>query len=303
MHTPDVPTAAGSRASRATRRRVLSGLGLSGVAALAGCVVGDSDRRTGSVEFTVPGGSVDRLQVSADDAAADVRGWDGRDVRVEATKYARGGTDLSDVRVRRDLIGRQLSIGVEVDGLFPFGGGGLETLSVAVPRDVQVEQVDLDDGTARLTDLRGALSLSVDDGDAHVDALDGSLDVEVDDGQVTANGVDRVAGTVDDGRLEMVDGAELGDCAADDGDLVLAIDDLDGDVRIESDDGDVLAALSPVLDATFEVQTDDGAVDIEADVFDHFESSQGFTRGMIGDGSDHVTVRVDDGTVRFRSLE
>ena len=264
----------------------------------------ERDRRTASEEFSVAGERFDRVVVHGDDGETTVRGWDGTDVRVEVTKYAVGETDLSSVRVTRSVTGGRLSIGVEVPQGFSLGlsGGGLETLDVRVPRDVRVERVGIDDGTARVTDVGGDLTLSIDDGTVEADGVDGAVDVSADDGDVTFGTVETVAGEIGDGRLRMSEGAIVGDLTADDGDLDLAIEGLDGDVTIQCDDGTVEAALAPPLDVTVEVHSDDGSVRIEEGVLGSVETTDGTIRGTIGDGSGQLTIRIDDGDVRLSPL-
>ena len=293
------------RSTSTPRRRVLGGIGFGVVYGLAGCLgYTETDRQTATEEFSVSGDSVDRVTVRGDDGKTVVRGWDGADVRVEATKYALGETDLSAVTVTRDVTDGRLSIGVEVPGGFSFGpsGGGLEALQVRVPRDIQVERIAIDDGTARVNEVRGNLELSVDDGDIEAGGVDGAVDVSADDGEVTVGAVESVAGEIGDGRLRMSEGATVGDLTADDGDLDLAIQGLDGDVTIQSDDGTVEAALAPTLDATVEIHTDDGSVRVEDGILDGIETTEGTTRGTVGTGRGRLTIRIDDGDVRLGPL-
>lgn len=293
------------RSTSTPRRRVLGGIGFGVVYGLAGCLgYTETDRRTATEEFSVSGDSVDRVTVRGDDGETVVRGWDGADVRVEATKYALGETDLSAVTVTRDVTDGRLSIGVEVPGGFSFGpsGGGLEALHVRVPRDIQVERIAIDDGTARVNEVRGNLELSVGDGDIEAGGGDGAVDVSADDGEVTVGAVESAAGEIGDGRLRMSEGASVGDLTADDGDLDLAIQGFDGDITIQSDDGTVEAALAPTLDATVEVHTDDGSVRVEDGILDDIETTEGTTRGTVGTGRGRLTIRIDDGDVRLGPL-
>jgi hypothetical protein len=229
-------SADGSR-SRTTRRSLLGLLGIAAATVLTGCIVsGEADRETTSVEYTVPGNEVDRVAVSGGDAETTVRGWDGTGVRVEATKFARGKTDLSDVTVTREVTGGQLDIGAEVPVQVGIGafGGGLDALDVRVPEGTRVTRIDIDDGSGRVTGVAGDIDLDVDDGSAEVGPVDGRLDVTADDGTVTIGEVDRVAGELDDGDLEMTEPATLGNLNADDGDLDLVIEDPDGDITVRS---------------------------------------------------------------------
>jgi hypothetical protein len=288
--------------SRTTRRTLLGSLGIAATTLLTGCTVsGDVDRETKSVEYAVAGNEVDRVAVSGGDGEMTVRGWDGADVRVEATTFARGKTDISDVSVSREVIGDKLDIEVEVPDQVGIGafGGGLESIDVRVPTGTRVTRVSIDDGSGRVTAVAGDIDLDVDDGSAEIGPVDGGLNVTVDDGAVTVGEVDRVAGELDDGTLEMTEPATIGDLTADDADLDLAIEGLDGDVTVQCDDGNVTARMTPTTDATVVANADGNAVHFEGGVFDSVTTSSETTRGTIGDGSDRLTVNIDDGEIRM----
>jgi hypothetical protein len=288
-----------------TRRAVLGGVGAGAAALLAGCTVaGQGERETEPVAFSVPGEDVDSVAVAGDDGRTTVRGWDGSTVRVEATKYARGATDLDDVRVTRAVTGGRLDIAAERPAGFSLGpsGGGLEALDVRVPAGTRVARVDVDDGTGTVTDVEGDIDVSVDDGSLDVGPVDGHLSVSVDDGTVTAGRVDSLSGEVDDGTVEMTEPATIGDFHADDGSLGLVANDLEDGATVRSEDGDVTAALAPTVDATVVVTTDDADVQIDSGLFDDATTGAGTTRGEVGDGSARLTVEMDDGTVQMRPL-
>jgi hypothetical protein len=288
-----------------TRRTLLGAVGLTAIAALAGCTVaGDVGRETATEQHSVAGEDVDRIAVSGGDGETVVRGWDGTDVRVEATKYARGNTDLSDVRVTRDVVDGRLAVGTEtVDGLsVGASGGGLETIAVEVPRGVSVDRVEVDDGSGTIADVAGDLELDVGDGDADVGPVDGTLRVDVGDGDVTVGGVEGVAGKLADGTLRMTEPARLGDLRVDDGTLELAVGSIETDATVTCDDGDVTAQIDPELDATVVVAADDAPVHVDGDLFDGVETTDGTVRGQVGDGSRQLTIEVNDGSVRLRPL-
>lgn len=285
-----------------TRRAVLGAVGAAATAAIAGCnALGDVQRETETVEFAVPASDVDSVAVEADDGQTVVHGHDSDDVQVEATKYAIGSMELEDVTVSRDITGGRLDIEAGIDGVMVgAGGGGIEELDVAVPQDVTVESVGIDDGEGEIRDVSGDLSLTVDDATAEVGPVDGRLDVSVDDGTVTTGDVARVTGDLDDGRLEMTEAATLGDITVDDGNLDLAVAAVDGSVDVDTDDGDVTAAIASTVDTTVAIEADDGSTEVDDGLLDSISTAGGTTRGEIGDGTSELTISADDGDVRLR---
>ena len=286
---------------RTTRRRALKAVGTVGATLLAGCTVsGDVKRASESVEYSVDGSEVDEIAVSGDDGDTVVRGSDGDELQVEATKYALGDTDLSEVTVTREVVNGRLDIEADVTeqgGIGTFGGG-LESLEVTVPQGTTVSDVSIDDGDLEVADVSGDLTLDVDDGFANVGPVSGSVDATVDDGTVTLGAVDSVTGEVDDGTIEMDESAAIGDFESDDGLLELAVADLDDDVTIRGDDGDITLQLAAELDATVVIDSDDSApVEFDGSLFENVRTSEKRIRGQMGDGTHEVTIDVDDGAV------
>jgi len=298
--------ATGDANGRPTRRRALKAFGAAGAALLAGCTVsGDVKRVSESVEYTVAGSDVDEVSVSGDDGDTVVRGYDGDDIQVEATKYALGDTDIADVTVTRDVVNGRLDVEAQIPDQGGFGtfGGGLESLEVKVPQGTTVTDVSVDDGDLELTDVSGDVTLDVDDGVANVGPVDGFVEASADDGTVSLGAVDGVSASVDDGTVEMAEPATVGDFDADDGLLELAVAALDEDVTISGDDGDITLQLAADLDATVVVTSDESAtIEYDGLLFEDVTTTENRTTGTMGDGTHDVTVDVDDGTVDVESL-
>ncbi len=264
---------------------MLGAVGAAVTAGLAGCAgVTEGDREETDVEYTVSE-DVDRLSLDVGDADVTVERWDGTDVQIEATKYAIGQTELSEVLITREVVGGALTVGVERTDSIQLGtvGGGAETLDVRVPSGVQVDEISADDGEITVGDLPGNLELSVDDAD------------------VSLAGPDTVHGELGDGSLDVATPATVGDVTGDDAEIDLAIADTDGDVEVDIDDGEITARLASELDATVVVETD-ATVD-GLDTLDSVEtSSETSLTGRVGDGGDELRIVGDDAVVEFESV-
>jgi hypothetical protein len=269
-----------------SRRHVLTAVGFGGAVALAGCAgVGDAERETTDVQYDVTG-DVETVTVDADDGDTTIEPWDRDVVRIEATKYAVGQTELSDIGISRDVTDGRLGISEENDTglIIGSGGGGLESLTVRVPAGVRVTELDIDDGGATMRDVAGDLTLSVDDGDVDIGSLDGTVDIDGDDADVTVGEVDGLSAELDDGTVD------------------LAVSGVADDSVVEAGDGDVTVRLSSSLDATVVCDTDDGSVRTEGDMFDGVESVDDPFRGRIGEGGDRLSITVDDGRISLEPL-
>lgn len=272
------------RTNHTTRRGVLGAVGAAVTAGLAGCAgITEGSREQTDVEHTVSE-DVDRLSVDVGDADVTVDTWDNSDVQIEATKYAIGQTELSEVSITREVVSGALTVGVERTDSIQVGtvGGGAEAIDVRVPSDVQIDEISADDGEITVDDVSGDLAVAVDDAD------------------VTVAGPDTVRGELDDGSLELMTPATIGDVTAADAEIDVAVADTDGDTAIRVDDGAVTARLASELDATVVVEGD-GTVN-GLDALDSVETSGEMSlTGRAGDGGDELRIVGDDAVVDFQS--
>jgi len=274
--------------SRQTRRSVLGVVGTAVATSLTGCTApSDGEREREDVEYTVAGETVDQLSIAVNDADVTVEPWDEPDVQIQARTYAVGETALSDVSVTREVVDGVLSVTVDYDRaegiqLEPTGGGA-ETLNVRVPSGVQIDEIDADDGDIAVGDVPGSLAFSVDDAD------------------VTVGGVSEVRGELEDGSLDVPTPVTVGDVTGDDAEIDLAVADTDGDAEVTTDNGDIVARLTPDLDATV-VATGDAEVQVDGDALDEVETGRAeMVRGRVGDGGPELRLTADDGLVTVRS--
>ncbi len=178
--------------------------------------------------------------------------------------------------------------------------GDLLLTSIDSPRT----EVVVEDGDVEIDRLRGEILVEVEDGD--VEIYDCQTDygrIRGEDGDVT---IDRCSGsfevTVADGdaHLSELVAADL-EIRGGDGTILLALlpsDDLDLNVRVG--DGDVVMDLDRELSASFELETRDGRIQVQAtDVADLVKERQRVS-GRIGGGDGSIYVRSVDGDVTLR---
>jgi len=291
-----------STTARPTRRQLLGTAGIA-LTALSGCIsIGAADRRTTDVQYDVS--DVESVSLAGGDGETTVESWGGTAVRIQATKYAVGETDLDDVTVARDVSDGHLSVAAKRDDGVTIGtaGGGLESLTVKVPDGVAVTGVTIDDGDATVDGVAGDLSLSIDDGTAEIGAFEGPVRVDGDDGEVTADSVDSVSGRLDDGTLTVTEPTTIGDIEIDDGNLDLAVDGIDDGTTIRADDADVTVRLDSSLALDLDARTDNGQVSVADGVLDTVETDGNETRGRAGEGGPTLDIKVDDGAIELEAL-
>lgn len=254
---------------------------------------------------TYTAADVQQLAVDVGDGTLDLDSHDGSSLEVEATKYAVGDTDLSDVAVFHEESNGRLRLGAELPGGFRFGlsGGGLERLAVRVPEGVSVERVDVADGTGMVGPISGNPTVSVADGEAEFESVAGDATVDVADGSCRFGTLEGISASVGDGELAVDQPTELGDVDVADGTVRLAVGGVDSPASVTASDGTVQLRLSSDLDLTVRVQTGDGAVTLSEQLFDSVSRDDDVVRGQIGDGTQTLDIETADGSVTVEPLQ
>lgn len=269
-----------------TRRRFLAGAAAAGLGAIGGCIsLGDRQQTEETHTFDVD--DLDELTIQNGVGDVTVDAEDRSDVRVRAIKRAANEDQFDAISLVEQRSGGTLALTVdnEIDSVFLGSPPSME-LDVVVPTDLRVAEIGTDTGDIEIEGTSGALDLETDTGDAIVSSVDGAVGATTDTGDLTIRNVASVSGiTTDTGDVEV-------DVAA-----------LDGDVRIETDTGDVGAALSASLDARVIVRTDTGDVTSSGLDLSNLESGEHRLEGTLGEGTNRFTVETDTGDVALSALD
>lgn len=275
-----------------TRRRLLAGGAAAALTSLAGCsgVTPFVGKRT-EFDRTLTLDGATTLSVDALVGDVSVVGEDREDVALHGVKQASSvGVDLSKLRleVRRD--GDRLDVRGSYDGEEPlFGGTPTMDLSLRVPRSVALERVETTIGGVDVRDVVGDVTVESGTGDVSLRDVDGTVAARSSTGDVSLRRVRAV-----------------GDVSASTGDLDLRVPAIDGDARFESSTGDVVAALSPGLDADLVARANTGDVSVEglplsvANAAEDYGSES--VTGTLGDGGPRLVVKTGTGDVSLSAL-
>ena len=287
--------------SRATlsRRRLVGAGAAAAVTALAGCsgTVLQIETDETTVERRFDARKLSRLSVTDASDDVNVEGWDEDAVRVRANKRAHGETKLSELELRSSVDGETLHLGTTKPNVVGIGGGSVD-LEIDVPKAVQVDEIETNDGDVSLRDVSGDVAVESDDGDVAVTGVIGDLSVRTDDGDVA---VDRIGGVVtahsDDGDVAVRDPETIRDLSVDDGNVVAAVPAVDGTASIRADDGDVTVRLGDSVDATVRVTVGDGEITVAGGLGTVQTTTEDRVEATLGDGTNDLTVHADDGDV------
>jgi DUF4097 and DUF4098 domain-containing protein YvlB len=260
--------------------------------------------------FTVSGPA--QLELSTFDGNIEVRGWDRNEVLVEVEKRGPDQATVDKIQVKAAQDGSRIT--VDVPKPSPLATTGFRSspgarLVVSVPQTTAVVarsgdgaitvrrvsgkiDLDTDDGSVRVEDVKGDVVIRTGDGAVDARHIEGSARISTGDGSVRADGILRGL------DLETRDGSV--DVAARAGSAV------ESDWNITTGDGGIRLELPEGLNADLDAQCADGRVQIDAtagqaaDAGGGEEHERRSFRGKIGSGGRPVKVRSGSGSITVK---
>lgn len=237
------------------------------MAALAGCstsLFGDQVEETREREYDPADGAA--VNVDNESGDVDVETHDGDRMVVNATVSAPSEERLEDVALASDASDGEFTVEVLVDG---------DSSRVSSDLDVRVPE-----GTEMA-------SVVTENGDVDVGGVASVAAARSSNGDVTVRDVGRA------GSMSTENGDVKADLPA----------PLPGDVNVESTNGDAEAWLSPDADAELWATTENGDVTVEGLELADRQESETEVRGVLGEGTDEVTVSSENGDVTVEVLD
>lgn len=284
-----------------SRRAVLAGGGALGAAAVSGCIGAGGDRDvTETVEESYETGDVSELAIELDDGDVTVRGEEREGIDVTATKRAAGENHLDDVELAADRDDGRLALSVERESaIFRLGPEPTMDLTVAVPADLRVAEIDSENGQIEATDVTGDLRIDGTNGEITADAVAGSLTVDTTNGQVRASDVagDVTADTTN-GEVEIVDPG--GDVTVDTTNGEVTVTGAAGDVTVDTTNGEVQVSVVDPGDTTLDLSTDNGTITVDGFDGDRIDGGSAVEQ-TFGEGTDRINVETTNGDIRVEA--
>jgi hypothetical protein len=207
------------------------------------------------------------LEVEAENATVEIRGWDQEEVRLEAEEDLplRSGSRVfgpwpNEPDVEIDRTGDRLLIRA---GLASEEDAALR-LVLRVPRSLRLRGVDVRTGTVSIADFYGEALVRLESGDLRVENYSGSLDARVEEGDITA---------------------ELLDVRSED------------DVRLSAADGDITIALQEDVQAALDAAAPSGQVTSELDLKLNLPAAA--AKAELGGGGARIELRAERGSIHI----
>jgi len=285
------------------RRRFLAAGASAALVGLSGCTgatpfVGKRLEETHELDV----GDGDALAIDADNGDVTVRtGAPGLEtVKKSGSVFA----DLSaaSVDVGRDGDTVRVEARTDEDGSW-FRGTPAVDVSAQIPDGATVDTVRTENGDADVRGVTGDAAIASRNGDAVARNVDGEVTVESENGDAEARDVSGfVAAETANGDAVARNVGGLDGAASDNGNVEVDVPAIRGDTRIETDNGNVEAAVSPDVDARLVLRTDRGDASIDGP-FEVTARSETRIEAGPADADAEIRFRSENGDVSVTALD
>lgn len=242
------------------------------------------------------------------DGSIDLRSWEKDEVGVTIERRAADAEAAKQLQV--DVSQEGDRIRVEVKSPERFAGIGQSpsaSLRVMLPRSSDVEARS-GDGSIRIEDVVGRISLRTQDGSIAGTALSGELDAHTGDGSVRFESVKgRVKVHTGDGSVRVSGILEAVNASTGDGSVTVSAapgSTATDDWEITTGDGGVTLELPGSFGAELDADTGDGRISVQGlqVAVTEQSSERDRLRGRVGDGGRALRLRSGDGSIHLRGL-
>ncbi|MGH9385239.1 MAG: DUF4097 family beta strand repeat-containing protein [Vicinamibacterales bacterium] len=255
------------------------------------------------------------------DGSIEIHSWDRDEVEVEIEKRAMEQSVIDAIKVHAEQRGNRVEVRVtgparEFHMTIGRNMSPSARLRVALPRASRI-QASSSDGTIRVADVDGTITLRTADGSVAATRVSGEISIHTDDGSIR---VERAAGKLD---LETGDGSIVLDAKPStlrlktgDGTIRAQIDsdsEMAADWDLSTEDGSVILTLPSSFNGELDAETRDGTVrathpllrgadlDRGGDDRDDRRERRRSLRTRMGEGGKSLRVRTGDGSIRIES--
>ena len=261
-------------------------------------------------EKRFPSGAAPDITLATFDGAIQVRPWDRPEVLVEIEKRGSDKEAVAGIQVVSESKGDAISVDVRKPASEKeFIGLGIHQstsakLIASVPRGSKL-MLTTRDGAITVERIDGRLELRTDDGSVRVSEAPGDVTIVTRDGSIT---LERVAGRIDartgDGSIRLTGAPSSLLLETRDGSVVVRAErdtTMQSDWSVRSGDGSVTIELPEGFAAEIDAETQDGSVRTDLPVSGASAEKKRHLRGKLGAGGKLLKVRTGDGSIRLRT--
>ena len=240
------------------------------------------------------------------DGSIEIQSWDRSEVAVTIERRAANEEALRSLRVDATHEGNRIRIEVIKPEGFDLGMSPSASLKVSLPRTSDVEARS-GDGSIRIGDVSGRITLRSGDGSIKGTALRGELAAHTGDGSIALEGISgRVTVHTGDGSVSLDGVMQAVNARTGDGSIrIRALPESSAveDWTVTTGDGGMTVELPERFSAEVDARTGDGRISVEGlqvTVTDGV-SERDQLRGRLGSGGRTLRLRTGDGSIRLRA--
>jgi len=233
----------------------------------------NGQRYTETVEKTFSADAGTQLQIENTNGKVEIEAWSKDEVLVTATIYSKDKEGRERVEVELSQRGNTIDIETHFAKQFSWNNSGYAKVDyfINVPAHIELDDVELNNGSLSIKGVRGAVSASLNNGSIVATGLAGNTRVESNNGSV---------------KLSFSD----------------ALQDLT-DVDVESQNGSITVYFPDSIDASIKAKSNNGSISNNFGLeVDKSRSNRKTLSGEIGSGKAKVTLSSNNGSIRIKNL-
>lgn len=249
-----------------------------------------------------PGG---RLSVDNFNGSVEISGWDQNTVDISGTKYADSESRLHDVRIDVSNRGNWVQVKTMRPESDHHGNMGAKYV-IRVPRQTELERIHSSNGSMRVDNVDGNVTLHTSNGSVHVTGIRGNVDANSSNGSVEVRNVDgRMTFRTSNGSVRAGNVRGGVHATTSNGSVDLELENPQGsDVTASTSNGGITVRLPASTNATISAQTS-GHDRIYSD-FDVTAQGGQLARsrldGTIGGGGPRIELSTSNGNIRLMKI-
>jgi DUF4097 and DUF4098 domain-containing protein YvlB len=270
------------------RRAVMAGIGGCLLGIFAGCVSrmesisSKDEKKTKHRTYNVGKGT--HLWVDNRNGTVTVEGYDGDSVEVDIEIRGPSKEALNAVSVTASQSGGELRLKTEYEDTSAADKVSV-SLTIQCPMNVPVQQIQTINGAVEVTGVAGDPTLKSENGSVTARNVDGMISLSTSSGKITAREIGAIAGA-----------------KTSNGSISIDVPAITKDVKIQTANGNIEAALAPSLDAAISATTINGSVDIHDLDLSSAQTAKTSVSGVLGKGTHDLSFTVTNGSIDLRTL-
>ena len=210
--------------------------------------------------------------------------WDGDNVSFNAVKRSNFGQEELD-KVFIEVTELENSIEIETSYSGSSTIRASVDMNIKIPSFVTVGSAETSNGAVQINDAKGDVEASSSNGAIIIDGVNG---------YVTAS--------TSNGRIEVTNTTGVRDIQTSNGRITVEIPDFKEDIKIHTSNGRITVYINTDLNATIEMQTSNGNINIHDVELLTSETSDTYIKGTIGGGGNTIDIQTTNGDIHLYKL-